>query len=65
MMDWARRLLFFVAALGVAFSLYLTYIEVYVLYEICPWCVLSALIVSGIAVLSVLELREASRLQAE
>lgn len=55
--EWARRGLFALAAVGVAFSIYLTYIELFILHEICPWCVLSALIVTGIAVLAALELR--------
>lgn len=59
--EWARRLLFFGAAIGVAFSAYLTYIEVFVLHEICPWCVLSAILITIIAVLSVLELRDAEQ----
>ncbi len=63
--DWARRGLFAVAAIGVAFSIYLTYIELYVLYEVCPWCVLSAIIVTVIAVLSALELREAEQYEPE
>lgn len=56
---WAQRGLFIVSAFGIVFSLYLTYIEVFVLHEICPWCVLSAIIVTCIAVLSALELRAA------
>jgi uncharacterized membrane protein len=64
-LDWARRLVFFGAALGVAFSIYLTYIELFVLYEVCPWCVLSAILILGIAVLSALELRHASLREQE
>lgn len=56
---WAQRGLFIVSAIGVAFSLYLTYVEVFILHEICPWCVLSAIIVTAIAVLSALEMRAA------
>ncbi len=56
---WARRGILSVGALGVAFSLYLTYIELFVLREICPWCVLSAILVTLIAVLGAWELREA------
>lgn len=56
---WAARGLFLIAAVGVAFSIYLTYIEVFVLHEICPWCVLSAILVTLIAVLSALEMRAA------
>jgi uncharacterized membrane protein len=62
---WAQRGLFAVAAMGVAFSLYLTYIEVFVLHEICPWCVLSAIIVTTIAVLSAIELRDAELYEPE
>lgn len=52
---WISRLVFIGGAIGVVFSLYLTYIEVFVLYEICPWCVLSALIILSIAILGALE----------
>lgn len=54
--EWSPRCLFLGAALGVVFSIYLTYIELFVLHEICPWCVLSALIVFAILVASALEL---------
>lgn len=56
--EWAARALFLIAAAGVAFSIYLTYIELFVLYEVCPWCVLSALLILGIAVLSAIELNQ-------
>jgi uncharacterized membrane protein len=62
---WSQRGLFGVAAIGVAFSLYLSYVEVFVLREICPWCVLSAIIVTVIAVLSALELRDAEQFESE
>lgn len=55
-LEWTPRLLFLLAAIGVVFSAYLTYIELYVLYEVCPWCVVSAIIILAIAVLSGLEL---------
>jgi uncharacterized membrane protein len=53
----ARLVRFLFAAIGVAFSVYLTYIELFVLHEICPWCVLSAILITTIAILSVWELR--------
>jgi uncharacterized membrane protein len=62
---WARRGIFALAAVGVIFSVYLTYIELFVLYEICPWCVLSAIIITAIAVLSALELQSHDALEAE
>ena len=45
------------ATVGFAFSLYLTAIELFVLHEICRWCVASAVIASAIWVLSLPELR--------
>jgi uncharacterized membrane protein len=60
-----RPALFVVAAGGVAFSAYLTYIELFVLYEVCPWCVLSAILVTTIAVLSALELRAGDEQEVE
>ncbi len=62
--EYARLGRFFVAAVGVAFSAYLTYIELFILHEICPWCVLSAILITFIAILSGLELRT-SNLEVE
>ncbi len=53
--DYARLGRFFIAVVGVAFSAYLTYIELYVLHEICPWCVMQAIIVTIIFILSIVE----------
>lgn len=62
---WARRGVFIIAAMGVAFSAYLTYIELFVLYEICPWCVISAILVTAIMILGALELRETEHWETE
>lgn len=56
--DNARVALFFISAIGVAFSAYLTSIEAFVLHQYCEWCVLSAILITLIAVLSALELRQ-------
>ncbi|HEY6041966.1 MAG TPA: vitamin K epoxide reductase family protein [Anaerolineae bacterium] len=56
----ARPALFFLAAVGLLFSAYLTYIELFVLHEICPWCVLSAILITLITLLSGRELQAAS-----
>lgn len=52
--------LFLVASSGVGtlFSLWLTYLEAFVIRAWCQWCVVSALIVVGIFIASVLDLRE-------
>lgn len=62
--EYARRAQFFIAALGVVFSAYLTYIEVFVLRTICPWCVTSAILIVFIAVLSFFQLRSEETLAA-
>ena len=43
---------------GVLFSLWLTYLELFVIHAICMWCVISAIIVTLIFVVSVLDLRD-------
>jgi uncharacterized membrane protein len=42
---------------GVLFTLYLTYLELFVIHAICRWCVGSAAIIVTILVLALLELR--------
>lgn len=47
----------FVFALGgVAYSAYLTYIELYVIEAICSWCVASAIIITLLAVVGIVTL---------
>jgi uncharacterized membrane protein len=47
---------------GVGFSVYLTYIEIYVIEALCSWCVASAIIITLLAVLGVMNmLRSAPR----
>jgi uncharacterized membrane protein len=42
----------FLAFAGVAFSAYLTYVELFTIEAVCQWCVASALLVTSIAVLA-------------
>jgi uncharacterized membrane protein len=65
MLAYARLALFGIAAVGVAFSAYLTYIELFVLRTICPWCVISAVLITLIAITSAWELRAADTLELE
>lgn len=46
---------------GVLFSGYLTYLEAAVIHAWCQWCVVSAILVCIMFVLSVVELRESRR----
>ncbi len=43
---------------GVLFSAWLTYLELFVIHAVCQWCVVSAIIVTAIFVLAVLDYRE-------
>ncbi|HUQ46977.1 MAG TPA: vitamin K epoxide reductase family protein [Gemmatimonadaceae bacterium] len=56
------KLLVFVAATGFLFSVYLTYLELFQIHAICQWCVVSAIIVTIIFVVSLLDLQETKRL---
>lgn len=50
--DYAPILLLGMALFGFVFSLYLTYIEAFVLEEWCQWCVASALVMTGLFITS-------------
>jgi uncharacterized membrane protein len=58
---WPVRTLLILAAGGVAFSAYLTGIELFVLHAICRWCVGSAVIITLIFVAALLDWRRTSR----
>ena len=52
------KLLVLVSSIGVAFSAWLTFLELFVIHAICQWCVISAIIVTLIFVVAVLDLRD-------
>lgn len=47
---------FLVTLIGVLFSAYLTYLEIAVIHAICPWCVASAVVMTVLFVLSIVEM---------
>jgi uncharacterized membrane protein len=59
---WPTALLLGLAGVGLAFTLYLTYLELFVIHAICRWCVGSAVIVLAIFVTAFLEQRRLSRI---
>jgi uncharacterized membrane protein len=59
---WPTALLVWLAGVGVAFTLYLTYLELFVIHAICRWCVGSAVIILAIFVTTLLEQRRLSRI---
>jgi uncharacterized membrane protein len=48
------RLVSLFAGVGVVFTLYLTYAEIFILGAICQWCVVSQVLILGIFVLSLI-----------
>ncbi len=47
---------FGISLAGVAFTAYLTWLEIYVIHAICPFCVASAVIISLIFILAIIRL---------
>ncbi len=52
-------LLLVVATCGLAFSAWLTWLELFRIHAICQWCVISAMLVTLIFIVSVADYREA------
>ena len=59
---WPDRWLLVLAALGLAFSVYLTGVELFVLHAICQWCVVSAVLTVVIFGLALPAVRSGGRL---
>ncbi len=55
---WVPVVLLGLTTWGLLFSVWLTYLELFVIHAICVWCVTSALIVSAAFVASLLDWRE-------
>jgi uncharacterized membrane protein len=53
---------FGISLIGVLYSAYLTYLELYVIYAICRWCASSAVIITAIFFLSLPDLRSGADL---
>ena len=50
---------------GLLFSLWLTYLELFVIDAICQWCVISAILATALFVISWLDLREVTEIGEE
>ena len=53
---WPDRVLLVLSGIGVAFTLYLTWLELFVIHAICRYCVVSAFIILAIFLLSLRDL---------
>lgn len=61
MREYSPLLVFGLSLVGVLYSIYLTYIEVAVLRAICPYCVISAVVLVLLLVLSTIRLIQTFR----
>jgi len=61
---WLVRAMTVAAGVGVVFTLYLTYLELFVIHAICRWCVASGAIILAILVVALLDQRMQSRSKA-
>ena len=61
---WPASLLSALAGAGVLFTVYLTYLELFVIHAVCRWCVGSAVIIVSVLVLALLALRRTPEPQA-
>lgn len=54
--DYAPLAIFGLALTGTLYSAYLTYVELFVIHAICPYCVASAVLISGLLIMAVVRL---------
>ncbi len=54
---WPSTALVLLAGVGVAFAIYLTWLELFVIHAICRWCVASAVIVTLIFIAALADVR--------
>ena len=59
--QWPIRAIAFAAGIGVVFTLYLTYLELFIIHAICRWCVASGVIIVAIFLAAVLDQRRQPR----
>jgi uncharacterized membrane protein len=62
--QWPVRFVAIAASVGVIFTMYLSYLELFVIHAICRWCVASGIIILAIFLAAMLELRRLSRAKA-
>jgi uncharacterized membrane protein len=59
--SWPLGLLLASSGAAMAFTLYLKYLELFVIHAICRWCVASAIIVALVFLITLVEFRRAGR----
>ena len=59
--QWPIRAIAVAAGIGVVFTLYLTYLELFIIHAICRWCIASGVIIAAIFFAALLDQRRQSR----
>ncbi|MEA2714126.1 MAG: hypothetical protein QOK27_2087 [Gemmatimonadales bacterium] len=59
--QWPIRAIAVAAGVGVVFTLYLTYLELFIIHAVCRWCVASGVIIVAIFVAALLDQRRQPR----
>jgi uncharacterized membrane protein len=59
--QWPIRAIAVAGGVGVVFTLYLTYLELFVIHAVCRWCVASGVIIVAIFVAALLDQRRQPR----
>jgi len=59
--EYSSVLVFGLALFGFLFSLYLTYIELFVIYTVCTWCVSSAVLMTLVFIIAAVRLAQFMR----
>ena len=54
---WLNDVRLTFASIGLFFAAYLTYVELFILHEICMWCVISAISITAIFIAIIVERR--------
>ncbi|HBG75317.1 MAG: hypothetical protein A2X25_12290 [Chloroflexi bacterium GWB2_49_20] len=57
----SNLLVFGISLVGVLFSAYLTYIEFFVIYAVCPFCIVSAVVITFLFIISIISLVKTSK----
>jgi len=55
-----RYLLFGFSLIGFLFSIYLIFVSIFILKAECPFCILSAIVMTSIFIISIFELKEST-----
>ncbi len=61
LVEYGPMLVFGMALFGFLFSLYLTYTELFIMYTICTWCIVSAVLMTLVFILASLQLARSMR----